>query len=78
MKTVFLSIVCILFIGGCQTTVHKHSTKKPQDFESDKYQCEKIARRLASDAGSPDNPVIIDKETKRCLKIKFGWTLVEG
>ena len=78
MKYFFICIFLILFIGGCQTTSYKHPTKEAQDFERDKYQCEKIAKRLAADAGYSDNPVVISKELKRCLKLKFGWTPVES
>jgi hypothetical protein len=78
MKYFIVCIFLILFISGCQTTSYKHPTKEAQDLERDKYQCEKIAKRLAADAGSPENPIIISKETKRCLKLKFGWTSVES
>jgi len=76
MKYFFVLIFLILFISGCQTT-YKHPTKEAQDLERDMYQCEKFAKRLAADVGSPGNPLIITKETKRCLQLKFGWTAIE-
>ena len=77
MKYFFVCIFLIIFINGCQTTSYKHPTKEARDLERDRYQCEKIAKRLAADAGSPDNPLIIARETERCLKLKFGWEAVE-
>jgi hypothetical protein len=78
MKYFFVCIFLILIVSGCQTTSYKHPTKEAHDLERDKYQCEKFAKRLAADAGSPDNPLIIGKETKRCLELKFGWTSTQS
>jgi len=76
MKTVCLYIALIFFIAGCQTS-YKHPTKAAKDLERDKHECEKIAAKLAKDAGEPDNPFLIRDEMNRCLELKFGWTQVE-
>jgi hypothetical protein len=77
MKKACLYILLILFFSGCQTT-YNHPVKEAKDFERDKYECEKIAKKLATDAGSPENSFIINDETARCLKLKFGWTRVDS
>ncbi|KPK00468.1 MAG: hypothetical protein AMK71_08310 [Nitrospira bacterium SG8_35_4] len=77
MKKTCLYILLILFFSGCQTT-YKHPVKEAKDLEHDKYECEKVAKKLAKDAGSPDSPFIIQDETERCLKLKFGWTRADS
>ena len=76
MKYLFICVFLILSVGACQT-MYTHPTKGSQEFERDYYECGKIAKWLADDAGSPDDTLIIHKETERCLQLKFGWTPVE-
>lgn len=66
----------MLFISACAQTRYTHSTKGTQDFERDKYECEKIARHQAKESGSPDNPFIITDKTNQCLQLN-GWTTVK-
>lgn len=77
MKKACFYILLIIFFSGCQTS-HIHPTKTAKDLERDKYECEKIAKKLAKDAGDPDNSFMIRDETNRCLKLKFGWVPTES
>jgi hypothetical protein len=77
MKKTCLYILLILFVSGCQTT-YNHPLKEAKDLEREKNECEKVAKKLATDAGEPDNPFIIQDETDRCLKLKFGWTRADS
>lgn len=65
-----------LLLGGCAPTMYTHPTKNAQDFNRDKYDCEKIAEQSAANWGSHGNPFMIVSEMKRCLELKFGWTPV--
>ena len=77
MKKTWLYILLTMFVIGCQST-YTHPVKDVQDLERDQNECGKVAKKLANDAGSPGNPVIIGDETERCLKLKFGWTRVDS
>lgn len=68
-----LSLLLLLAINGCAPTVFVHPTKNNEDFERDKYECEKIAEQSAANWGSRGNPFMIANEMKRCLQLKFGW-----
>jgi len=70
---IFVSLLIMLFIGACAQTRYTHSTKGTQDFERDKYECEKIAKHQAEESGSPGNPFMIADKTDKCLRLN-GWT----
>jgi hypothetical protein len=69
-------VFVFLFLAGCAPRLYTHPTKNAQDFERDKRECMDIAALTAAKWGSPGNPLIISKETKDCLQLKFGWTPV--
>jgi len=77
-KTVklLISLLLTLFIFACAQTRYTHSTKSPDEFEHEKYQCEKIAKHQAIESGSPDDPFVISDKTDLCLKSN-GWTPAE-
>ena len=66
--------VLMLGVAGCATVVYTHSTKNAQDFERDKYECEKVAEQSAANWGSPGNPFMIVEEMRKCLELRYGWT----
>lgn len=74
--SILILLLILLLLIGCAPTVYTHPTKNAQDFERDKYDCEKIAEQSAANWGSRGNLFIIADEMKRCLELKFGWTPV--
>ena len=70
---ILISLLLTLFIIACAQTRYTHSTKDVNEFERAKYECEKIAKHQAKEAGSPDNPFIITDKTEQCLQLS-GWT----
>ena len=72
MMKIFVSLLLMLSISACAQR-YTHATKSTQDFERDKYECEKIARHQAAELGSPDNPFMIGDKTDKCLRLN-GWT----
>ncbi len=76
MKTITILtaiLLSCLSIIGCASTQWVHSYKNEQDFEADKYDCEKTAEQSAANWGSPGNPFMILNEMKKCLQYKHGW-----
>jgi hypothetical protein len=74
MKTLFACMLSMFFINACaQTGGYTHATKNADDFERERYECEKIATHKAEDQGASGNPNMVSTETDRCLKVKFGW-----
>jgi hypothetical protein len=65
--------VLVAGVFGCAPKVYTHPTKNAQDFERDKYQCEKIAEQSAANTGAKGNPFIIVQEQQRCLELQMGW-----
>jgi len=70
---ILISFLLTFFIIACAQTRYTHSTKNINEFESAKYECEKIAKHQAKESGSPDNPFVITDKTKLCLQLN-GWT----
>lgn len=77
MIRVIFAVLLLLTMGGCAPTVFTHPTKNNQDFERDKYDCEKVAEQSAANWGAKGNPFIIADEIKRCLQLKHGWIRVK-
>jgi len=73
MKIFFLLI--LIFISACATTHWVHPTKNAQDFERDKYDCEKVAEQSAANTGDRGNIFILANEMSRCLRLKHGWEI---
>jgi len=71
-----ISFLLALFIFACAQTRYTHSTKGSDEFEHEKYQCEKIAKHQAKESGTPDDPFVIADKTDQCLKLS-GWTPVK-
>ncbi len=76
MKKIILIVGILFLLGGCATGKWTHATKNEQDFIRDKYECEKIAEQSAANWGSRGNIFMISREMERCMKEKFGYTLV--
>jgi len=72
-RKIILILIILLVFSGCAPTMYVHPTKDAQDFEHDKYECEKIAEQSAANWGSPGNPFMIANEIRRCLELKYGW-----
>ncbi len=66
-----------LFLSSCTKVYYTHPWKTPEDFERDKYECEKIAEQSAAAVGASGNIPYIVMEVKRCLELKYGWKPVE-
>lgn len=72
MKKVLIIILLFLLIG-CVKTVYTHPYKGADDFERDKYECEKIAEQSAANWGIKGNPFYIADEIWKCMRLKQGW-----
>ena len=71
MKT-FLIACAAVFLAACGTT-YTHPSKSLQDFDGDKAECEREARKVLAKKGQAVDSCAVLDETKRCLETKKGW-----
>ncbi len=76
MKKIILIVGILFLLGGCASGRWTHPTKTAEDFERDKYECEKIAEQSAANWGSQGNIFMMVREMRRCLELKFGYSWV--
>jgi hypothetical protein len=73
MKRFFLYTLAFLFLAGCAPRLYCHPSKVAEDFEREKYDCEKVAEQSAANWGVKGGVYFIVKEMDRCLKSRYGW-----
>lgn len=73
ISTIILSIGVVLLLTGCMPAKYTHPNKSEAEFRRDKSECYRNAVQLAHDFGSPGNPFIIIRETRKCLEDEKGW-----
>ncbi len=52
MKSTLLALLLLCMLGGCAAT-YTHPTKSTQDFDRDKQECERIAKKTLVAKGIP-------------------------
>ena len=72
MKRFLMGMILFLLLG-CASTIYTHPDKSVQDFDRDRYECEKIAEQSAANWGMKGNPIYMNLEIKKCLEQKCGW-----
>lgn len=70
-----LACCCALLLTGCVKTAWVHPSKSASDFQQDRYECEQTATQAACNWRACGNPFVIADELKRCLHLRYGWTL---
>ena len=61
-----------LLIASCQTTLY-HDTKTDSDLQRDQMDCVTYASNLSSSLGIPGNPLFMQGEIVKCMKVRYGW-----